>query len=193
MSAAHEILDHTHSDHFLRRPPIVLTTLDRDNLFTLLRTSLATIDPIVAHFLREELKRADIACGEIPPTAMVTIGSTVKFVDYNATNIRQVKLVLPDEANDVDLISVTAALGSALIGLGPGQTMSWYEGQIERRTTVLETTSDNFAPTSVKGSERKAKGAQPCSDTSSSRRTVLISRKRQRRTESCSPKQSEPV
>jgi hypothetical protein len=31
------------------------------------------------------------------------------------------KVVLPYEANGIDLISVTGALGSALIGLGPGK------------------------------------------------------------------------
>jgi hypothetical protein len=47
--------------------------------------------------------------------------------------------VLPDEANGVDLISVTEALGGALIGLGPGQTISWQEDQIEQQLTVLAT------------------------------------------------------
>ena len=84
----------------------------------------------------------DIACRAVSPAAIVSIGSTVKFIDDNATNIRQVKLVLPDEANDVDLISVTGALDSALIGLGPGQTRSWHDGHTERRTTVLETSKN---------------------------------------------------
>ena len=97
------------------------------------------MEPGVARFLREELERADIVCAEVSQTAVVSIGSSVKFIDHNATNIRQVKLVLPDEANDVDLISVTGALGSALIGLGPGQTINWHDGQAERQTTVLET------------------------------------------------------
>jgi regulator of nucleoside diphosphate kinase len=106
--------------------------------------------------LREELERADIVSGEISPIAVVWIGSTVKFIDHPAMNIRQVKLVLPDEANYVDLISVTGALGSALIGLGPGQTISWHEGQTERQTTVVETSkSADLAPTAAKRSERK--------------------------------------
>jgi regulator of nucleoside diphosphate kinase len=136
--AANEVLDHDPGSRLLRRPPIVLTSWDRDNLMALLRTASAAMDPRVACFLREELERADIACRAVSSTAVVSIGSTVKFIDHNATNSRQVKLVLPDEANDVDFISVTAALGSALIGLGPGQTISWHDGQSEPRTTVLE-------------------------------------------------------
>jgi XFP C-terminal domain len=83
-----------------------------------------------------------MACaGDVPTLetlAAVTL-STVKFIDHKATNIKKVKLVLPYEANGIDLISVTGALGSALIGLGPGQTITWYEDQTEQRTTILET------------------------------------------------------
>ena len=157
--AANEALDHDPGIRLLRRPPIVLTSWDRDNLLALLRTASVAMDPRVACFLREELERADIACRAVSPSAIVSIGSTVKFIDDNARNIRQVKLVLPDEANDVDLISVTGALGSALIGLGPGQTISWHDGQIERRTTVLEISkSAVLAPTAAKRSAKRTKG-----------------------------------
>lgn len=125
-------------NHFFERPPIVLTTSDRDELFSLIRTALTTMDPEVSCFLREELERADIVSGEMPPSAIVSIGSTVRFMDHEAMNIKEVKLVLPREANGIDLISVIGGLGSALIGLSPGQRISWYSAQTERRTTVLE-------------------------------------------------------
>jgi regulator of nucleoside diphosphate kinase len=139
MPVANEVVDPARRCHLRQRPPIVLTNSDRDCLVALLHTSATDMEPDVARFLREELERADIVSGDISPTAVVSIGSTVKFIDHAAVNIRQVKLVLPDEANRVDLISVTGALGSALIGLGPGQTISWHEGQTERQITVLET------------------------------------------------------
>jgi regulator of nucleoside diphosphate kinase len=134
-----EAADPARRNHLLQRPAIVMTNSDRDRLLVLLRTAGTDMEPGVARFLREELERAEFVSGEISPTAMVSIGSTVKFIDHAAMNIRQIKLVLPDEANDVDLISVTVALGSALIGLGPGQTISWHEGQTERQITVLAT------------------------------------------------------
>ena len=133
-----EALDRAQRSYLLERPPIVLTASDSDRLIALLRTASTTIYPEVARFLREELERADIVREEASPTAVVSIGSIVKFIDHKAMSIRQVKLVHPHEANDVDLISVTGALGSALIGLGPGQTISWYQNQTKRRTTVLE-------------------------------------------------------
>jgi regulator of nucleoside diphosphate kinase len=125
-----------------QRPPIVIATADRDLLLDLLPTT----DSEAAEFLREELERADIACREIAPNALVSIGSTVKFIDHKAMSIKAVKLVLPYEANGIDLISVTGALGSALIGLGPGQTITWYEAQTERRATVLETNKRSSDP-----------------------------------------------
>jgi regulator of nucleoside diphosphate kinase len=139
MPMANEAVDVVRRSHLLQRPPIVLTNSDRDSLLALLRTSVTDMEPSVACFLREELERADIVSGEISPIAVVSIGSTVKFIDHAAMSTRQVTLVLPDEANDVDLIPVTGALGSALIGLGPGQTISWHEGQTERQATVVET------------------------------------------------------
>jgi regulator of nucleoside diphosphate kinase len=140
MPAASEALDHDGRAHALQRPAIVLTSADRDDLVALLRT--ATIEPGAARFLREELERADIVCGEVSPSSVVSIGSTVRFIDHQAASITEVKLSLPNEANGMDLVSVTEALGSALVGLGPGQTISWRDGQAERRVTVLETRKD---------------------------------------------------
>jgi regulator of nucleoside diphosphate kinase len=127
------------TSHRPQRPPIVMTNSDRDSLLALLRRTATEMEPGVARFLREEIERADIVNAEISPTAVVLIGSTVKFIDHAALNIRQVTLVFPDEANGVDLVSVSEGLGSALIGLGPGQTIRWQEGQIERQVTVLAT------------------------------------------------------
>ena len=136
---ANEVPDCARPNHFSERPPIVLTSSDRSMLFALLCGAPNTTESGVARFLREELERAEIVCGDVSPTAFVSIGSTVKYVDDGETNVGEVKLVHPDEANDVDLVSVTGGLGSALIGLGPGQTITWYDDGLERRTTVLET------------------------------------------------------
>jgi hypothetical protein len=49
--------EETHSE---QRPPIVLTTLDRERLFALLHSALTTVDLSIARFLREEIERAEI-------------------------------------------------------------------------------------------------------------------------------------
>jgi regulator of nucleoside diphosphate kinase len=117
-----------------QRPAIVLTAMVRQRLLALVET--ATLDPSVARFLREELERAVI----VPEGAAgsVTIGSEVKFVDHSTRTIRQCKLAYPDEADQGHCVSVLSNVGSALLGLGPGQSISWTDGEVEQRLTVLE-------------------------------------------------------
>jgi len=71
-------------------------------------------------------------------TSLVTMGSAVKFIDHDSLSVRQVRLVYPNEAASSRDVSVLTAVGSALIGLGPGQSISWDEHGAERRLTVLE-------------------------------------------------------
>src|SRR6185437_8420129 len=124
--------------HEFARPPIVLTGADRARLATL--ADGATQDnPGVARFLHEELARADI----VPEGAagVVIMGSEVKFVDHRSPKLQRCKLAYPDEANDSHSISVLTSIGSALLGLGPGQSISWTDAGIETRLTVLEVSS----------------------------------------------------
>jgi regulator of nucleoside diphosphate kinase len=126
-----------HADVFVDRPPIVLTKMDRSRLSILLNTPLGS-ESDVAWFLREEINRAIVVCGEVTSTAVVRMGSEVRFIDHASTRARQVRLVYPDEADDIHLVSVLSPLGGALIGLGPGQSIGWIEQGVERRLSVLE-------------------------------------------------------
>lgn len=130
----------SHPDVFVHRPPIVLTTLDYNRLYALL-SSIASemeIEPNVAQFLREELDRAVIVHDEVAITSLVTMGSEVKFIDHDSASIRRIKLVYPDDASNSPGISVLTPIGSALIALGPGQSITWNEYGNERKLTVLE-------------------------------------------------------
>ena len=131
------IVSDIHSRAFAKRPPIVLTTIDCGGLSALLNVT-SEREPSVARFLRGELDRADIIDGEVPATSLVTMGSEVKFIEHDSVSVWQVRLVYSDEANDSRDVSVLTAVGSALVGLGPGQSISWNEHGIERRLTVLE-------------------------------------------------------
>ena len=120
---------------FVDRPPIVLTAVDRARLIAL--AEAATLDnPSVARFLLEELKRADIIPEGAPGS--VTMGSEVKFIDHQSPRVQRCKLAYPDEAYDGQSISVLTPIGSALLGLGPGQSISWTDAGKEQRLTVLE-------------------------------------------------------
>ena len=121
----------------MQRPPIVLTSIDCNRISDLISTP-SEIEPAIARFLREEIDRATIVCGDVATASFVTMGSEVKFIDHDSVSIRRIKLVYPNDANSSSCISVLTPIGSALIGLGPGQSISWSEHGVERRLTVLE-------------------------------------------------------
>jgi regulator of nucleoside diphosphate kinase len=121
-----------------RRPSILLTASDRERLFELLRTAPAAVNTEIAYFLREEIERADVAPDDIAPNSIVMLGCDVKFVDHADALIQQAELVFPEEAQRGYYISVLSPIGSALIGLGPGQSICWTEQGRERSVAVLE-------------------------------------------------------
>ena len=120
-----------------RRPPILLTVSDRERLFALLDTAPATLNMEAACFLREEIERADIVPDNVSSNAVVRLGSDVRFVDLSDARMQQAQLVFPGEAQH-HRISVLSPIGSALIGLGPGQSICWTEQGRERSLAVLE-------------------------------------------------------
>ena len=128
-------IERSHSE---QRPSIVLTALDRERLSALLGDALTTVDMETACFLREEIDRADIAPDDVAPNSVVRLGCDVKFVDHADARIRRAQLVIPDEAQCNHCISVLSPIGSALIGLGPGQSIRWTEQGRERSLAVLE-------------------------------------------------------
>ena len=127
--------EQTHSDE---RSPILLTASDRNRLLALLHRAVTTIDPGIARFLREEIARADIALNDVAPNSLVRMGCEVKFIDHAAARIRRAVLVFPDHAQNSHCVSVLSSIGSALIGLGPGQSIRWTDQGRERSLTVLE-------------------------------------------------------
>ena len=127
--------DRNNSEHL---PPIILTALDREKLLAFLNDPLATTDLGIARFLRAEIERAEIVPDDVAPSSVVRMGYQVKFIDHDEERIRCVKLVSPEEAQNSHCISILSSIGSALIGLGPGQSIRWTEKGSERRLTVLE-------------------------------------------------------
>lgn len=125
-----------------QRPPIVLTAEDCEKLSALLERARASAYSQTVEFLREELERADIATGEVAPTAVVRMGSDVKFLDHEDGRIHHAKIVFPEEAGKPPCISILSSVGSALIGLGPGQSICLTEQGQERCLSVLEVSAD---------------------------------------------------
>jgi regulator of nucleoside diphosphate kinase len=123
------------------RPPIVLTSADCERLFSFLKDAAMEEAPDVVRFLMEELERADIVPpGAVIASSLVRMGSEVKFVNHETDEIEQVRLVYPEQADaSLGLISVLTPTGSAVLGLGPGQSISWTVADGKTRClSVLE-------------------------------------------------------
>ena len=117
------------------RPAIVVTRSDRDRLSDLLATSDAPSASI--EFLRQEIERAEIVAEEVV-SSLVTIGTHVQFIDHKSHRISDGRLTFPDDVQANHAISILSPLGSALLGLGPGQSIDWIDdaGQDHRLTVV---------------------------------------------------------
>lgn len=75
--------------------------------------------------LREELVRANVVEPEEIAADIVTMNSTVRFVDEQAEKEYELTLVYPDQAGTPGTVSIFAPIGSALLGLSVGQTINW--------------------------------------------------------------------
>lgn len=105
-------------------PPITITQRDYGRLERLLETESVRALP-GSSMLREELNRATVVKPEEIGANFVTMNSTVRFVDEEANTAYQLTLVYPDQAGTPGSVSIFAPVGSALLGLEVGQTITW--------------------------------------------------------------------
>lgn len=114
---------------------LILTDQDFERLSALL---LQTDEPS-SELLEEEISRATITPVEKAPTDIVRMNSIVRFVDEETLYEAELSLVYPNEADIEKMkVSILAPVGTALLGLRAGQTISWEmpTGKI-RRLKVL--------------------------------------------------------
>jgi regulator of nucleoside diphosphate kinase len=93
-------------------------------------------------WLLHELERAMVVADHAVPGNVVRMGSTVRFRSHNGGE-RVVELVFPKEADiGSGRISIMTPVGTALIGLREGQSIS-YRTRDDRRQalTILEVTN----------------------------------------------------
>ena len=111
-------------------PRFIITTKDEERLNALLyhsrRRHRRDYSPEVLAFLGEELDRAAfVEPDEVGPT-IVTMNSRVWFRDEDSNTSREVAIVYPGvEKIQEGKISILSPVGSALIGLSEGQTITW--------------------------------------------------------------------
>ncbi|MDL2284724.1 nucleoside diphosphate kinase regulator [Oxalobacter sp. OttesenSCG-928-P03] len=123
----------------LDRPPITVTTADYDYLEQLLDLPKYRNIP-ARQDLIDELRRADIVEPSEIGADIVTLNSTIRFIDDKSQEAYEMKLVSPEEADsDKNRISILAPVGIALLGLSVGQTIQWQvPGRAESLLRVLE-------------------------------------------------------
>ena len=121
------------------KPQIILSTEDFVSLSALARAAMNKM-PELAEGLSEELERADIVDNGEQPQQVVCMGCEVEFRDDTTGKIQKVTLVYPAQADiSQGKISVLTPVGTALIGLRAGHSITWDTRTGEtRRLTVLK-------------------------------------------------------
>ncbi|ELH4236643.1 nucleoside diphosphate kinase regulator [Vibrio fluvialis] len=116
---------------------IVVSTLDMDRISALLE-QMPKLSPELEK-LEDELDRATIKEPQEMPDNVVSMNSTVRFKFMGKEEIIQKNLVYPNEVKSNDDISIFAPVGSALLGLAAGQTLTWpMPGGVEKTIEILE-------------------------------------------------------
>jgi regulator of nucleoside diphosphate kinase len=114
---------------------IIIGNTDRRDLVSLLDLH----DTPAAEQLSAELDRATIVEQGALPADVVAMNTDVIFEDCDTLERRRVRLVYPKDADaERGRISVLAPIGSALLGLRVGQTISWHVPRGTRRIRVTE-------------------------------------------------------
>ena len=126
-----------------KMPKIVLSAEDYEGLHSLARAASNRLPDLAAE-LAEEIGRAQVlAKGEVPERS-VRMNSEVEFRDHTTGKVRTVTLVYPNEADiSAGKISVMTPVGTALIGLPVGETISWETPNGELRQLTVLSTSDS--------------------------------------------------
>ena len=120
------------------KPSIVVSDHDHARLTGLASGALDRV-PDIAEELQSEMDRAQVVRAGAVPTDVVQMGSTVEFRSDSGQR-RRVTLVFPRDADiSASRISILTPIGTALIGLSPGQSIQWTgrDGR-KHELTVLE-------------------------------------------------------
>jgi regulator of nucleoside diphosphate kinase len=120
------------------KPAITLSADDYERLSALAHAA-GTRMPALADELADEIGRAQVLAAGERPQDIVCMNSQVEFRDDATGKVQVVTLVYPDEADIAQRkVSVLTPVGTALIGLGRGCSITWEGRNGEpRQLTVL--------------------------------------------------------
>ena len=105
-------------------PPITLSSLDVERIERLLEDAAFRNFP-GREQIEAEIDRANVVDSKDIPEGVVTMNSRVRFIDEDIGREFELELVYPRDAGSEGRVSVFAPVGSALLGLAVGQSISW--------------------------------------------------------------------
>jgi len=106
-------------------PSITLSQRDAARLEAMLEAPGLRNNPAALSLL-DELTRAEVVPEDQVPADVVRMESVVECEDENGGERHVLTLVYPQDADvSVGKVSVLAPVGSALLGLGVGQSIDW--------------------------------------------------------------------
>ena len=106
----------------VKKPSITMSSLDWERLDRLVNLETYSRLPGV-EALEEEMNRANVVEPTEVPPEVVTMNSTVEFIDDKTGQTFQMTLVYPDAVTGHETVSIFAPVGSALLGLSVGQSI----------------------------------------------------------------------
>jgi regulator of nucleoside diphosphate kinase len=130
--------NHNSVDEARDNPKITLSAEDFARLSTLARAAWKRM-PSLASDLADELGRAEILAEDGHRERIVCMNCETEFRDETTGKVQNVTLVYPEDA-DISRrrVSVLTPIGTALIGLREGDSMTWetLSGEIRRLTVI---------------------------------------------------------
>jgi regulator of nucleoside diphosphate kinase len=123
------------------KPPIHLIDEEYD-IIADLALGIGRQSPELSKMLLDEIDRAEVHARDALPADVVTIGSEVEVLDAHTGATRQLRLVLPSEADvEAGRVSILTPIGAGLIGLRKGQSIEWpYRSGETRMLRILKVT-----------------------------------------------------
>mgnify|MGYP001027869424 FL=1 len=106
------------------QPPLIISSFDLERIEQLLASGACRNLPGV-DALQNELGRATVVAPEDMPRGVITMNSAVRFIDEVSNTEYGMTLAYPSPSNPPDAVSILAPVGSALLGLSVGQSISW--------------------------------------------------------------------
>lgn len=120
-----------------KKPRISISDVDLPRL-TRLADAIADRSPDLADELLGELERAKVVKAAALPDDVVRMGSTVTYLADDGQRMT-ITLVFPADADiATGRVSILTPIGTALLGLSPGQSMEWTARDQRRHRLSVE-------------------------------------------------------